>query len=427
VASQENFLNPERGFYDVQDLLAPGDWPSFREEGHALVYTGVRLDDYRDGPLDAGLLQGVADGLAAARAAGVKVVLRFQYNDGPIGAEDASEATIKGHIAQLAPVLAAGADVIALVHAGFIGAWGEWHSSTHGLDTDAKRGAVLQALLGALPASRMVAVRTPHYVDGIFPGGPLPAAEAFSGTDRARVAQHNDCFLASDDDEGTYLDPVATWKAYVASDGRFTPIGGETCATNLPRTGCDVATAEMEQLHFSYLNQLYEPDVVAGWQSEGCFAEIQRRLGYRLRLTSGSYTPAVKPGGVLALAVVVRNEGWGPLYNARPLAVVIDGQGQRYEATLPADPRSFGPGQETAVQVRLRLPASAPPGAYRISLWMPDEAPALRPDPRYAVRLANEATWDETTGLNILATDLAIDPAAKGASDPAAAGLTVLP
>ena len=61
------------------------------------------------------------------------------------------------HIEQLKLTLTKNADVIAWMEAGFIGAWGEWHTSTHGIDKslDDKRD-VLGALLQVLPASRMV-------------------------------------------------------------------------------------------------------------------------------------------------------------------------------------------------------------------------------------------------------------------------------
>lgn len=57
-------------------------------------------------------------------------------------------------------------------------------------------------------------------------GGPLAEASAFDGSDAARVGHHNDCFLASDDDWGTYEDPIDDWKAFIAQEGRFTPVGG---------------------------------------------------------------------------------------------------------------------------------------------------------------------------------------------------------
>ena len=54
-----------------------------------------------------------------------------------------------------------------------------------------------------------------------------------------------------------------------------------------------------------------------------------------------------------------------------------------------------------------RLPPGVAPGWHQLGLWMPDEAERLRPDPRYAVRVANrDAPWwiddDGRYGVNIL-------------------------
>jgi hypothetical protein len=55
------------------------------------------------------------------------------------------------------------------------------------------------------------------------------------------------------------------------------------------------------------------------------------------------------------------------------------------------------------------LPAELAPGFYLLGLWLPDAAPALRLDPRYAIRLANRDTtwWTDRAGrygVNLLGT-----------------------
>ena len=104
------------------------------------------------------------------------------------GGADAPKARILAHIQQLRPLIWAHGDVIALMQAGFIGAWGEWHGSTSGNDNDATRAEILNALLDTLSPSRAVEVRTPMFKDAAFPGGPIGAFEAWSGSKRARVS-----------------------------------------------------------------------------------------------------------------------------------------------------------------------------------------------------------------------------------------------
>ena len=68
------------------------------------------------------------------------------------------------------------------------------------------------------------------------------------------------------------------------------------------------------------------------------------------------------------------------------------------------DPRHFFAGSQTTVDGRIPLPDDLAEGDYDLALWLPDASERLADDPRYAIRLANEGTWDEETGLNVLAT-----------------------
>src|SRR5687767_2751994 len=79
-------LNPERGFYTTTLLTAPGDLAYVRAEGKTLVYAAVHLDEYlgsdHEKDLPAELLTDVQAGFDAIRAAGMKAVVRFQYDNG---------------------------------------------------------------------------------------------------------------------------------------------------------------------------------------------------------------------------------------------------------------------------------------------------------------------------------------------------------
>jgi hypothetical protein len=309
------------------------------------------------------------------------------------------------HIRQLRPCFRQNEDVIALVQAGFIGAWGEWHTSTnHLLDDPRDRREILEALLDALPATRTVQLRYPPYKQEMY-GGPLSPAQAFRGSYAARVGHHNDCFLASETDMGTYREgEQERWKQYLAADTQFVPMGGETCALSPPRTDCVTAVAEMKRLHFSFLNEDYHPRVVAGWSRQGCRAKMDRCLGYRLVLRDADLPATCRSGESFRLRLRLRNEGWAAPFNPRPVYAVIAGAGSRFDERLPGlDPRRWGAGQEVAIDSVVRLPAAARPGAYRLALWLPDSSPRLRQRPEYAVRFANEGVWDAATGLNWLA------------------------
>ncbi len=401
-------VNPERGFrYSFDDLRPDTDFSTYRMLGTSLVYSYVRLDDYRETDLPPELLQRVQDALDAVRAGGVKVILRFAYNFGPYpnSEPDASKEQILRHIEQLKPVLQRNADVIAWMHAGFIGAWGEWHTSTHGLDKDMQaKKEILYALLDALPQDRMVQLRYPWDIIRLFPE-PLSGDQAFTGSPQARVGFHNDCFLSSETDVGTYdrggRNTRQEDQAYLQQMTQFTPAGGETCQVYPPLQQCDVAIREMELLHFSDLNLSYHPRVIRNWQREGCFDEIQKRLGYRLVLEEAKFPVTLHPGMQLEVHVKLRNEGFAAPVNPRPIFLVLDGPTTLTFPLEDVDPRRWLPGEHT-IRVRLDFPKSIPSGTYTLALWLPDPYETLRDDPRYSIRFANENVWDEEHGWNVI-------------------------
>lgn len=402
-------VNPERGFRYSFDRLDPNtDYSTYRVLGSSLVYSYIRLDDYRERDLPPDFLDRVNHSLGALRQGGVKIVLRFAYNLGPYPnpEPDASLEQILRHIGQLKPVLQKNADVIAWLHAGFIGAWGEWHSSTHGLDRDmnAKR-AVLEALADALPPDRFILLRYPPDLMTLFPQ-PLTAEQAFSGSLQARLGFHNDCFLSSPNDVGTYPGGAFSREkaiAYLSQVTQFTPASGETCQVYAPLQACEVAIREMETLHWTDLNLSYHQQVIRNWRRAGCLEEIQKRLGYRLVLEEATFNATAMPGGNFHLSWKVRNEGFASPLNPRPLFLVLNGPTTITFPLKEIDPRRWLPGRHEASAV-VRLPDDLPGGEYQVALWLPDGYESLREDARYSLRFANEGIWDEQKGWNVLGT-----------------------
>ncbi len=405
VATDENFDNPERGFF-TQEIFPE---TNLSDAQFAIIRPQVRLDDFRNRPLSEEFLNRVQASFDAVRDSGKKVVVRFQYAaEGP----DAPKDIIMRHIEQITPLLRRNADVIFALEAGFIGMWGEWHSSANGLDNMRDRTDIMKALLAALPRNRMVTIRYPLYKQYIFNRSePTPAAEAFGKTDYARVGHTNDCFLVNEHDAGTYLQESRDGrlggynpaiKEYVARDTRFVPMGGETCGMH-ERTACDNAVAEMEKLHWTFLNYDYHKGVIERWKREGCFDQIARRLGYRFELIESRFPQTLNAGEVMNFHLKLRNVGFASLFNPRPVVLVLDGPAN-YRVNLPIDPRWWAPGEESTITARLMLPAGMPAGEYTLALWMPDAFESLRNRPEYAVRFANRNVWDAKKGYNKLGT-----------------------
>lgn len=404
--SNADLTNPERGFYASVNLLNAPNMSDDRDNGNTLLLALVRLDGYRDRPLDAAFFSALQAGFDRGAAAGVKFILRFSYN-ASFG-DDAPLSRVLGHIAQLEPYLVANADVISVVQAGFIGAWGEWHASTNGLDNTQARSSILNALLDAVPTNRFVQIRTPMFKDTLLPGGPISEEESFSSSARARVGHHNDCFLSSSSDVGTYASPVEDWKEYIAEDTLAVPMGGETCAVYAPRAGCGTALDEMEFMHWTYINSEYHLGVIDGWDQQGCLDEINQRLGYRLAVTEVSHAAEVTPGGWLPVELEIFNRGFAAPFNERPAYLVLSGNGvQHIERIDSTDPRRWYSGG-SFVTTEMTVPSNFAPGTYSLHLWLPDASESLSADPRYAIRLANVGGWDDDTGYNLLANDVVV-------------------
>ncbi|GAB3271774.1 hypothetical protein GCM10027347_43270 [Larkinella harenae] len=464
--STQDFPNPERGFYlpfgTSTEKFTPLDktvLQKYRNEAQqpksanysffcSLIYRAYRLERFKDSPIDADFLQKIQDDFNTARSAGVKLILRFSYTDKthsgtcvdeykicpPYG--DASKPVVLQHIAQLKPLLQKNADIIAVLQMGFIGIWGENYYTDHfgdaslnhlGIIPDSSwqdRNAVLRALLDALPKDRMVQVRTPQikqrFVNGpqapvTLPG--MTAQMAYDQSNVARIGFHNDCFLASPDDYGTFYDygnsstkrgPAnEVLRRYFEQDSRYTAVGGETCDdTFSPQNDCAPAgraEQEMAAMHYSYLNAAYNNTVNNDWQSSGCMAQIRRNLGYRLVLENALFPTSARAGQALACQINLKNEGYAAPYNPRPLQLILrhSTTGALTVLTSQTDIRRWFSGN-IQWKESLQLPKELPSGRYEVFMNLPDAYPSLAQRPEYSIRLANENTWEAATGYNRL-------------------------
>ena len=416
------FANPERGFYAMYETnasayesLSQSALQNLRTKSAvSLVMREWYLDSFVNADLTSAFLDKVTADFSVLRQAGMKAVLRFAYTPNstkPYG--DASKARVLGHIAQLKPILFANSDVIAVLQAGFIGAWGEWYYTDYFGDTGTISAAqwtdrqdVVAALLDALDFQRPIQLRTPAFKQHFYGMAALTSVEAFSGVAKARVGHHNDCFLADATDMGTYTN-VATDKAYLAAENLYVPQGGETCATSTYSAWSNAAQ-DMASLHWSFLNQDYEPNVLASW---GTNIEIaKRKLGYRLSLDSGSYSTMAKIGGQFEATFSIRNDGYAAPFNPRGLSLILRNTnlGTVYLAQLPDDPRRFAPGSTTTISHEFCLPSDMPAGTYALLVGLADPVPVLAPRPEYAIRLANQNTWEVSSGYNNLNASLTV-------------------
>ena len=430
-ADESNIPNPERGFYRHTEtsstdysFLNEASLESYRSEGITQILRVFYLNDFVNSDISAAYLRAMQQDFNTMRAAGVKGIIRFAYtkrSSPPYG--DATPERVLAHIKQLAPVLKGNSDVIAVVQAGFIGAWGEWYYTDHfsemlGAPTAAdwdNRKALVYALLEALPENRAVQLRTPQIKFKVTDSTtPLTEEEAFSGTAEARLGHHNDCFLASANDVGTYTSNMEAEKAFLEQETKYLPMGGETCGVSVPLSECPNALEQMKRFHWSYLNIGYHPEVLKSWKDAGCMPEVQNKLGYRYRLTKSNLQQSSKPGGAVKVSINLLNEGWANPYNPRLVELILREKtsGKVYVLPLQEDPRLWSLSDTIQLELTAGLPANIAEGTYDMLLNLPDPERSLYANPDYAIRLANEGVWEAETGYNKLQHELVVSRSA---------------
>lgn len=417
-----NFPNPERGFstsYLTTNQNSPlqvSQLKNDRSKNITIIRRIYHIPQFRYSSLSPSFLNFVERDGETARRSGVKLIVRFAYNWDKSG-YDAPRDRILSHLEQLRPILAANQDAIAYMEAGFIGAWGEWHTSSNNLDNTQDRKIILNRILSVLPDTRMVALRYPHHKTDAFNNEqPLTHVEAFSSSAKARTGAHNDCFVSASDDMGTYhwQNPEST-KRFLSQDNRFVIQGGETCAPSR-YDDCPNVLKELNRMRWSQLNIDYEPKVLKKWEYQGCMPEIKRRLGYRFRLLETAIPENVKPTGTFSMKFKVTNDGWASLYNPRRLEVVLrhSQTGKKYYLPVKEDPRMWLAGEQKVVNVVGGIPANIPAGKYQVLLNLPDPATKLYNRPEYAIRFANQNVWETSTGFNSLLQSVNISPNTPG-------------
>lgn len=438
LPSSADFPNPERGFYrwispGFLDQWTQSDATDAYNNGYRILYARISLEDYKNvDTLPADLIARLNTGFGYARSAGVKLVVRFVYNypssETDLSAGDAPLARIKSHITQLSPLLRNNADVIAFLQAGFVGVWGEWHTSKNGFDDNAPGASnwaeVKDALLAAMPDDRFVQFRYPRHLMAWVPAASLPTvASAIQG--KFRYGFHNDCFLSGVADIGTFSDDAGVrsqQRDYADRLGDVGPVGGETCDTtwsssNVRRTTCADILGEGAKYNFTYLNISYwRPEFHDRWEASGCMPDVRRRMGYRLALKGASHPSAASRGGAFSVNLSVQNDGWARLYNDHPVRIVLQNLGTNAAVritTSGADARSWVPGsQPSAATINGIVPSNLPAGQYRVLIALVDAR--LPNDTRYAIRFANENDsnanqyWDAALGAFNLGTTISV-------------------
>ena len=434
--------NPERGFrleiaVDIAkkcDVWKPQEYPGITDyleseinkyacDSVSLVQTYFYLHGYigRQLPPEAFATMDVY--FNKLRQLGKKALLRFAYETEPMGTVS-SGPTMEDmfrHMKQLKPYLEKNKDVILALQAGFIGAWGEWHSSKHNIESsDANKRIILEKICRMTPQDRVVQVRVPDYKN-LLPKD----SEAY------RKTSFHDDFIVVDPHrwDGNMHEGTPNFDQIV-EEGAFMPVDGElpwgTWSMNKENGDANgwiidgKKTARQLFLeHYTSLSVIHNykergaPDKYSMmyWKetpiseeylkekhmpvSDGYFRKhdgsaaqrnafeyVRDHLGYRLELQELQIdTLKHTDNHILNLSLTLINRGFSTLFNEHPVYfVLVDEHNQVKEFLTNADTNSFQPyrpGDKTytplihTIKGQVTLPKTAN-GTYKLGLWIPD-------------------------------------------------------
>ena len=419
-ATNENFPNPERGLYLPSEVyradgkgIAEASLRSARLQGMTLHLLEFHLTDYVETEIPDDYLETIRLKFQSLRDGGAKCILRFCYSNGFDESDkpwDATPELVKRHIQQVTPLIQEYYDIIFVVQTGFIGSWGEWYYTEHFTD-NASRKQVVDDLLAAVPGSRQIELRTPAYkmkLYGLTLADTITLATAHQATAQSRLGGHNDCYLSSANDVGTFNGPSE--RKFWAAESLYTIMGGESCELTaychcVGTEKYNGALKDMAVYHVTYLNSKYHPSVLKRWREEGCMDEIKIRLGYRLVLEEGQFTKDAEAGKPFEIKLKLRNVGFATVQNPRDAEFVLTDASGKVVGTWPvdSDPRYWMPEEETLIEQTVTLPEGVS-GSLTLSLNLPDPCETIHNNPLFSIRLANEGVWNEATGYNTLYT-----------------------
>jgi hypothetical protein len=421
--------------------------------GLTMLQTYCYLDEFAERPISDEKLLLLQSSLDRIRAHGYKTLLRFAYENGT----QKKGPTVKqlfAHLDQLAPVIRANADIIYVLQAGFVGAWGEWHSSARGIENDhAALADLVERILEILPPDRMTQVRVPKYKRWALRHEDLsncPVVDertAHQNLPFARIGFHNDGFLARNTCGWTWPEPPCYSNPgnpefdYMTRESPFVPVDGELFWRDIGgvidgqaairrmalhhygtfslwhsfsgREGAAYSIDHWRQAPISSADvmQINQPgdgyfiDMAGNPVGRTQFEYVTDHLGYRLELMQAQYPEIIKRNEPLAVTVVLGNRGFAVCHNPRPVSIALISAAGKVTEFLctearPCEWHSFHPGGEApsrfnhSVAIKTAVLPDLESGYYQIGLWLPDASPRLRLDPRYAIRLANrDVSW----------------------------------
>jgi len=373
------------------------------------------------GPLSATMLKDINTHIAAFAGTGMRLMVRFTYNFGPIGpgAMDAPLDLISKHIDQVAPILLHYKDFIFAIEAGFIGTWGEWHDSTNGNDTAVAHKIVLDKELSYFSGLFPILVREPadliQYNNGLTPAPGLGLHDDYYASNSTDAGTWENC-----DTGAGFCVPQYTsdqLRSYAATVSATTTFAGEFGALYPTLQACSALDDYSYTYHAQSITLQPSPSTVATeLDNEGCALGFYNKVGTRIELQEATINGSPSANGQLHLALTLANTGYGRVIRQRPVTLLFVSAGKivaqfpialadldlrQLESSATPIPQTF--------KIDVTLPSTFPTsGSVSAVLLIPDPAPSLTAQPAYSLPLNSIdqddlPIFDPATGYNLIA------------------------
>lgn len=454
-------FNPDRGYhlectYCADDLLHPqNDWETYpkgfiddrersfdSEDGStSLVQQYIYLSRYAQRAIDDQGLQNIQTIFDGLREHGYKAILRIAYNwwgenqYNPNWANEVErEPWIYTHLEQLKPILQQNIGLIAVMQAGFIGRWGEWHNSSLASNQNAKN-KVVNKLLEIIPEPYNIGVRYPNHKNSLTLG---------NESERSRLSYHNDFFTAGEHPyaSGNDFVPGDAWYNQVMAEAPRLFILGEMPYERDEEWGfntvfnSNVGLNIFKEHHYSAFDITQNNSLnIRSWKTnkvtpgelsrnrilfdESYFTEgetkvartlydfIRDHLGYRINVKAAELSAE---GGSLAYKIDLTNTGFATVMNPKEVYLVFIGEDDQVakEVKLEVNPIDWQPFDVVSQEYKALIhtlqgtaETSGLTGTYRVGIWIPEVASNLKYNGNYAVKFAVSdlsSPWSDEAG-----------------------------
>ena len=408
--STEEINNPYRGMlrlygYMITDNTYENTYMISEEtyekdsRPYRLILAEINLKEYASGDISDMVLKLIDDIISSWEDTDKALILRFLYDwDGKAMETEPKDINIiLRHMEQVAPIVNAHKDRVFCLQGIFVGNTGEMNNSDY-MENE-KMIALMKKLASCIDPEIFLSVRTPqHYRIITDRMEPVSREEAFTGELPARIGLFNDGMLGSGNDLGTYGDDDLTHSSDVNDKGvrdqeiefqnelcRYVPNGGEVILYEDSVSDFLNAVHDLPLMHVTYLNSLYDGNVLAKWadtpveeETDPLYAGmsgldyIERHLGYRYVVTGMDIKRPEPFGDSLQYTLNIKNTGYANAYRRFNINIHLSSEnGMEISLPVEADNRLFDSGDTSVVSAA--IPKSMlPDGTYDMYLTMKD-------------------------------------------------------